>query len=178
MPRRRSFVRGAGAIRRARETTWFSTPPTVFNVAAGSALQGFSLNAAALAKRPFTILRTHFHVGWISDQIIASEAQFGAVGMCIVSSQAAAIGVTAVPTPLTDIGSELWYLHQVLTSFFTFSSAVGTDSQGMTSIDIDSKAMRKVNEGEDALIVFENAASPNSEGIDYLVAGRFLIKEQ
>jgi len=37
-----------------------------------------------------------------SDQFVATEGYEIAIGMAVVSDQALAIGVTAVPTPFTD----------------------------------------------------------------------------
>ena len=111
MARRRDFVRGAVAIRQKRLTSWFQFQPgrTAFSSVGGTVL--FSLNAAALALRPFTIVRTRFLVSVVTDQVAADELVLGALGMAVVSDQAVAIGVTAVPTPITDMGSDLWFVH-------------------------------------------------------------------
>ena len=105
---RRQFARGAAAISQKRLTSWFQFQPIRVTGAAGGTIM-FSLNAAALALRPFTIVRSRFEVGIISDQTAATEDQLGAIGMAVVSDQAVAVGVTAVPTPITDMGSDLWF---------------------------------------------------------------------
>ena len=78
--------------------------------ASGGTILG-SLNATALALRPFTIVRQHYFLMLRSDQAAAAERQFGAFGCVVVSDQAEAVGVTAIPTPITDAGSDLWMLH-------------------------------------------------------------------
>jgi len=164
-----------GGVRRAvqrRETLWIDEPfsDTGLSVIGGTILS--SLSAAGLALRPFTIVRSHLEVYMRSDQIAASEHQAGAIGTCIVSDQASAIGVTAVPTPVTDIASDLWMLHQVM------FAEVSRGASGFASIGrgwtIDSKAMRKVEEGEDFLTVAEFSAV--GSGFNLLVAGRYLLK--
>ena len=45
-----------------------------------------------------------------SDQSAATELFIGNLGLAVVSDQATAVGVTAVPTPATDRGSDLWFL--------------------------------------------------------------------
>jgi len=103
----RAFRRGAAAIRSSRETMWIgiSMTATILTTPGGTILN--ALNAAALALRPFTIIRTRMELLVVSDQEVASEVQVGGIGVSVVSNQASAIGVSAVPTPITDIGSRL-----------------------------------------------------------------------
>ena len=168
----RSSQRGARAISQKRLTSWFQFVPVETGVTAAVIL--FSLNAAALALRPFTIVRTRFLLSIISDQAAVSEIQMGALGMAIVSDQAAAIGVTAVPTPITDMGSDLWFFHQLLYNEFSFLTAAGFEEGGLAQYEADSKAMRKVDIGQDLVIVAEPSAT--SDGFITRVGGRMLVK--
>jgi len=171
MAHRRMVSRGA-----RRSTTWFfqAATQTTFTAAGGTILT--SMNAAALAKRPFTIERTHLMVHITSDQLAADELQWGALGLAVVSDQAVAIGVTAVPTPATDAGSEFWFLHQFIAAEFSFVSGSGFDANGGKTYLLDSKAKRKVGVGEDIIMVGE-LVSGLSNGFILSVAGRMLIKE-
>ena len=172
MARRREFVRGASAIRSRRETTWFQFTPASFTMAAAStAVVAFSLNAAALALRPFTIVRTRFELQLQSDQAAAIERQQAALGMAVVSDQAVAVGVTAVPTPITDLASNLWFVHQLI---FADESNLTDRTRSATRMSVDSKAMRKVEVGQDMVIVIETGAF--SSGAILEVGGRMLIK--
>jgi len=133
-----------------------------------------SLNAAALALTPFTIIRTRMNIHVISDQAAANELQFGAVGAAVVSLQASAIGVTAVPTPVTDMGSDLFFVHQnyVGAGFGTGVAAPGRiEGQFLT---VDSKAMRKVNDDQDLVLVTEFDSEGGGQIVS--VAARFLLK--
>jgi len=172
----RRFTRGRVAAGSRRLTSWFTIPPASVTMTSTGGSLISSLNAAGLARRPFTIIRTHLTVHMASDQIIADEIQAMAVGMCVVSDQATAIGVTAVPTPDTDRASDLWYLHQDLMSDFSFATGVGFDAQGGSVVHIDSKAMRKVNDDQDVLLVAE-LSSGISNGLFARFAGRFLVKD-
>ena len=174
MARRRDFVRGAHAIAQKRATTWFDLLSSITGFSATGGTILFSLTAAELALRPFTIIRTRLQVGIISDQTAAGEFQIGALGVEVVSDQAAATGVTAVPTPITDMASDFWMVHQLLYNSFVFASGVGFQDDGLHQYEIDSKAMRKVNVGEDVLVVgeFSGAAS----GFTMHVGGRILVK--
>jgi len=167
--------RTRGRIVRAqrRLTSWFQFIPveTAFDGTAGGTIL-FTLNAAALALRPFTIVRSHFMIRVSSDQNAASEDQGGAVGMAVVSDQASAIGVTAVPTPITDMGSDLWFVHQQFMNVVTITAA-GLDASAGAVFVVDSKAMRKVDIGQDVVIVVEAGAS---NGFELIVGGRMLVK--
>ena len=170
----RAFRRGSAAISQKRLSTWFFFTPAATTMTATGGTILFQLNAAALALRPFTIVRTRFQVGILSDQLAADELQVAGLGMAVVSDQAAAIGVSAVPTPVTDLGSELWFQHRLMYSNFSFLTAAGFDQQGMVNYEIDSKAMRKVNESEDVVVVGERGGA--GSGVIIVVGGRMLVK--
>jgi len=104
-----------------------------------------------------------------SDQEGASESQVAAFGMAVVSDQAIAVGVTAVPTPTTDTGSDLFYVYEWLLARFQ-----PTEGPAYSERVVDSKAMRKVEDGQDVAIVMETGT--NTSGV--LLAGfvRMLIK--
>ena len=156
-----------------RESQWLAIEFGADLVDNSSILSG-SLNAAALALRPFTIVRTHLEVHFATDQQIASESQAGAIGMCVVSEAAAAVGVTAVPTPIDELDSDLWYLHQSMLAEFVFGDATGFIGDSGVHYSIDSKAMRKVNNDQNVIIVVQGAAQ--GEGSLISSMGRFLIK--
>jgi len=106
-----------------------------------------TLNAAADALRPFTVMRTRFEISMDTDQNVASEGYGAAYGLCVVSDQASAIGVSAVPTPITDIGSDLWFVYGAINGDLLLNTAVGFTGGSSTRIreNVDSKAMRRVN---------------------------------
>ncbi len=168
----RQFVRSRGRLGSPRKTVWLSID-TVSSTLSGapSAILANSLNAAALALRPFTIVRTRgiFHVA--SDQTAATESYMGDLAMAVVSDQASAIGVTAVPTPLTDKGSDLFFVYEQGVGRFQFSDATGIFEAGK-QISWDSKAMRKVDDDQDVVLVVENELA----GCVVRSSGRMLVK--
>ncbi len=165
--------RGSHGARRA--TSWLDLPP-VFSGISGTGTLLLSLTVPEKAKRPFTIVRTHLRVHIQSDQSLASEIAIAAVGMCVVSDQASAIGITALPTPLTDLASDLWFVHQLIFNNFVFADATGFVESAGEQVEVDSKAMRKVNDDEDVVVVAEiDTALAN--GASMILAGRVLIKE-
>ncbi len=172
---RRQFARGAAAIAQKRLTSWLQFLPGEVNLAsANSAAIVFSLNAAALALRPFTIVRTRFIWHVFPDQFAASESQQTAAGIAVVSDEAVAVGVSAVPTPMSSMGSDLWLLHEISLGRVQITSASGFESQAGYVMRIDSKAMRKVDIGQDIVVVIQNGAT--SEGTSNVIGGRMLVK--
>jgi len=168
--RRRSFSSGA-----RRETSWLGLPALNVNVAPGVAALTHALTDDEKLHRPFTIVRTHVHVMVQSDQSAASENVVIGVGASVVSDQSLAIGVTAVPTPITDLGSDMWFFHQLATARFAFNTAVGFDDHAAEHYTWESRAMRKVNDAQD--IVFSVEASVAGSGALITIIGRLLIKE-
>jgi len=74
----------------------------------------------------------------------------GAFGIGIATAAAVSAGVTAVPFPITEVGSNNWLYHRF---FGIHASAAGGVLGGATEvlrIEIDSKAMRRFR-GEDAV---------------------------
>jgi len=157
-----------------RQTLWIPFGPTLFTLtAAGQSLLLFSLNAAALALRPFTVVRTRGEFHYRSDQVVASEEYGGVVGMAVVSDQAVAIGITAVPSPVTDMGSDLFYLLESGMGSIDVLSSVGVTELGHIH-KFDSKAMRKVDSSEDIVVTAETPA--NSTSFRIWFSGRMLVK--
>ncbi len=173
---RAGFVMRRGGER--RETQWISAAMTATTLAAAStaALTGV-LNAAALALRPFTIVRVRgfWHVR--SDQIAASEIWGAALAWAVVSTEASAIGVTAVPTPETDRGSDNFFVYETMMGRISEQGALAAGfsfiEQGQGQA-FDSKAMRKVNNDQDVVIVVETPSISPSAAI--IEGARFLIK--
>jgi len=176
MTRNRNFVRGAVAIRAKRVTTWIAAFHTTGTVSSAGGLLLFSLGAVALALRPFTIVRSRFIVQISSDQQAATETQAAAFGMAVVSDAASAVGVTAMPTPVTEMSSDFWFVHQNLLSEFRLITAAGFMEPSSRLYEIDSKAMRKVDVGEDVVGVIEADVAAGGGGSSIDVMGRFLIK--
>jgi len=171
----RRFTRSLGRIGSTRGTVWFSLAETITALgAANTAALVLVLNAAALAFRPFTIIRTHLTLAVSSDQSSASEDYSLGLGMSVVSEQASAVGITAVPTPFTELDSDLFFVHNITAGNFRVISAIGFDAHGSITKEIDSKAMRKVEDGQDVILTLENSSV--SAGTNTFVAGRMLIK--
>ncbi len=170
MARKSGFVRRGGVMR--RETHWVGEPFSTTTIASTNGVAIISsLTAVGLALRPFTVIRSRGYIHVESDQDAVTERYGAAVGYCVVSEQATAIGVTAVPTPDTDQDSDLWLMLEqlfgrlhVTTDISRFESGIGRQ--------YDSKAMRKVEDGQDLILVAE---CPTTSG-NIMIMGRQLLK--
>ncbi len=174
MARKSGFIRRGG--RMVRETAWIGGLfQNTTLAAATTATLTSSLNAAALALRPFTVIRTRGVIGIRSDQSSVSEIQNAMFGQCVVSDQAVAIGVTAVPTPFTDNASDVWMVLEALFGALLVTSDIGRLlSGGQVDRTFDSKAMRKVEDGQDVITVVETAGG--SSGAIITEFSRLLVK--
>ncbi len=159
-----------------RETLWFGGVDVLQVIGTpGTALLLTSLSAGALDLRPFTVIRTRGMLGIRSDQVAATEDQLAAYGHAVVADQAVAIGVTAVPTPVTDNDSDLWFVLERIMSDMTFSTAAAHEKQGNYA-SFDSKAMRKVEDGQDLISVVETPAVGIAAGCVFKAYFRRLVK--
>ncbi len=161
--------------RQRRQTRWADVTETVSVLAAASTAVISNVTSADFnALRPYTIVRVRGVLHLVSDQQAASEDYSAAFGIAVVSDQAAAIGVSAVPTPITDRGSDLWLVYEELASRFVFGSGVGFENAGGIFRQFDSRAMRKVEDGDQPTFVKETSSQSN--GVRFYSAARLLIK--
>ena len=154
-----------------RLTEWFASPDASggTTLAANTFVQYAVLTAAEKAKRPFTVTRTVGSIWVRSDQVAAEEDPLGAVGFIVVSDKASATGPTAIPDPITQEASDEWFTYRAFAS-------QGGPILGAPLIEhqFDSKAMRKVADGEDINIVVTNADS--GAGLVFILKFRMLVK--
>ena len=157
-----------------RDTKWISIAPSNTVLAGGNAAALFTgLSAADLENRPFTIVRTRGFLFVGTDQDANTEVFHAAIGFAVVSSQALAIGITAVPTPETDRGSDLFFVYEEAGGMVRVSSAIGIFLGGVSK-EFDSRAMRKVEDGEDVALTIESSVI--NTGCQVLKSGRMLLK--
>jgi hypothetical protein len=154
-----------------RETEWITLDDVDVNLtAASTAVLVLIGNAAFIAEAPFTIVRTHlaFHAG--SDQIAARERWLVSIGCMVGSVESIVAGVASLPTPQTEQGSDFWFLHHTLIGT---APAAPVAEEGRLA-QIDSKAMRRVEDGMNLAILVETGSV--SAGAQVGATGRMLIK--
>ena len=171
MARRRDFVRGASAIKSRRMTQWFRSTDVTVYTSLGGATAIIDQELAGITE-PIIAIWLRGQINVITDQEIATERPFGAVGACVVSDQALAAGVGSVPTPITDKDSDLWLMHQYFHAPVTHLSSVGEARVDQT-FAFDSKAVRKIPADSSIIWVVETGSTV---GIRYLLQFALLIK--
>ncbi len=158
-----------------RQTLWIGTAmqnaPTA--MAASSVLLHSSLNAAALALRPFTIVRNVGFVAVKTDQTANTEVPIGGVGKMVPTDQASAAGVASLPDPSTEVSSDSWLMYQAFACDLLVTSAIGS-TPVLKFFPFDSRAMRKVEDGFDVVTVLVNASG--TAGLEFVYQNRMLVK--
>ena len=154
-----------------RKTAWVAIDPTATTMVGAGGTFIYAANAALDALRPYTIVRTIMDFLLVSDQAAAIENQICAFGWAVVSDQASAAGVASLPTPVTDLASDLWFFHRFV---MADESNLTDRTKGGTVLHVESKAMRKVDVGQDIAGVGE--FSSIGEGCELHTAGRMLVK--
>jgi len=154
--RRASFaVRGA-----RRATQWggtaASTDVSSINAATKAIDQAFT-EATLDEVTPATIVRVRAELWVKSDQVVATERPFGAIGCLIVSEEARVAGAASIPGPMTNDDSDQWFMHQYWATDLVLLDSTGFQGgNGFSRFTIDSRAMRKINKGEALVTMIEN----------------------
>jgi len=159
--------------RNRRETSWIDMATTFTTLASGTPVLFSGFSASVLALRPFTIVRVRGWLSLSSDQATALENYAASFGLAIVSDQALAIGITAVPTPQAEKDSDLWFLYEELAGRIQAVTSTGI-SDAAPQKSIDTRAMRKVEDGQDVATVMESLSG--FRGCIMSKGGRMLIK--
>ena len=131
-----------------------SATATTVPAASKVLIANFTLNNPGIDE---TVLRTVGVLTVSSDQESASELQLGAFGMSIVTTTALAVGVTAIPGPVTDVGNDSWFTFVPIQQHLTFVSATGVYPRMGVQYFFDSRAKRIVESGSAIAIMVENA---------------------
>jgi len=94
----------------------------------------------------------------------ADDGFHGALGIGIVTDDAFAIGVTAVPDPIDDMEWDGWLYHRFwdIHSRGTFSNDDGHINA--VSFEVDSKAMRKMTEGDTLFAIVQVVEAATATG--------------
>jgi len=170
----RRFARNRTIRPPSRTVVWLGSGLAFTNLVSGTKQVLLTLNATALALRPFTIIRTRLEITFGSDQIAGSENVQGAFGIIVVNDIAAALGPTATPGPITDTDAD-WFVYQGMMNTLQVVSGSGFNAAdgNRKSYVVDSKAMRKVDLEEDIAWISELRVAV---GAVIALEGRIAIK--
>ena len=157
MARRTQFpIRG----RTRKLTDWAFGPDA--NEVALSASSKILLTTAFAVTQPSTLVRIrgYFDFCMLSTSALG-DGMMGALGIALVSDDAFAAGITAIPGPQSDANWDGWIFH----SFWGVRSVTGTIADGANAVGayyrmiVDSKAMRKWDPANTLVGVVEGVES-------------------
>ncbi len=149
MPRRTRFRSNA---RSARLTQWIGPANQGYvNVASG----GATLLASASFEDPVTQMRARGQVSVVPQSFGSDVTLVGAFGICVVSTEAFNVGITAIPEPFTDADWGGWYVWRSFSYRWEFATAEASNPINW-NFEIDSKAMRKVSANETIVQIAES----------------------
>jgi len=144
-PRRALTRRGSFPAR--RKNSWEEGPGGVTVTSVSSVASVILGSGAQVTQDGLTLVRTRglFTFAAASVGAAATDQMLGAVGIGVVTAEAFAIGVTAVPVPITTQGWDGWIYWSPL----QLSPSQNAASPGAYIVkEVDSRAMRKLRLGD------------------------------
>ena len=149
-----------GVIRNRPTTNWARCVSTTFQtVGVGNKL----FFASLILSNPGigeTIRRVRGRFIVFSDQVAQHELIQGALGFTLVTDAASTAGAASIPGPFTDRNDDNWFvwesMHAISTMADNTAPAAGHNQVGGV-VDFDSKAMRRVEEGSQLVVMAENS---------------------
>ena len=159
-----------------RQTTWDIGPGgSVGATAASSTLFPLAVIASIDG---LTVVRTRGELNLALSVITAPLDGFGRIGagICIVSENAASVGVTAVPSPLADQGWNGWLWYWTGSLFGPSATVANAGGPANARVVIDSKAMRKQKNTDVMVAVLEVADEVGAAVLTAKMNARQLLK--
>ena len=148
------------------------TMSTVALVAAGG-------NTASQITIPAaTLVRTR---GVVSVSVRSTGATVNhmqaAFGLLVVTAEAVAVGITAVPTPLSQIEND-WFVWAGFAFNISNATITQESNRGIITLPIDSRGMRKLKLGDSLVAVLEVRQEDTTTGtvVDFAYALRQQFK--
>ena len=173
--RRSSFRRTSGASR--RQSSWAIGPNGFVTGVVASSNNLFSV-AAVAGQDGLTIVRTRGEL-LVYQTVAGGAANEGfrwALGLGIVSAAAFAIGVTAMPAPLTDIDWDGWFVYETGTVISMFTGLGESSPMQSRVVPIDSKAMRKIKNTDVVVAMLETEERGDGATLAAQLSTRMLSK--
>jgi len=187
---RQRFPRTLGRASR-RKTSWALGPKSGIGGGVGSNLTASSVVlgavGAAAALDGITVIRIR---GELMLRLNTASSQgngfHGAVGVGLARNPAFTAGIASLPTPITEEFQDNWLWHQYFACLANGAitaagvSLSGGQSDGTTAalrVQVDSKAMRKLNIGDTIYVAIE-ATEVGTAQLAWSFNSRMLVKQQ
>ena len=172
--------RGSYPVRSTRRGVGWEEGPGGHAVTQLTTTGSTILNAGAQSQLDdITLMRTRggAHI-FLNGAATGAGAGFhGAIGIGIVTSEAFAIGITAIPVPITNLDWDGWLYHSFFDVHVGSSAPAGPIDSASSSVrlDVDSKAMRKLT-GGDTIYAAVQVEEAGTAVVDIYFESRLLIK--
>ena len=160
MARLRGFP-SQGVVRTSqrRKTAWVPGPASTgtggLQSITASGKVGWGL-AVVTTSEALTLVRTRGELLMFLSAADAVTSGFhGAIGIAKVTAAAFAVGVTAIPGPVTEDSWDGWLYHRHFALIAQNSSPTDGSVISTLRLEIDSKAMRKFQEDEALVAIME-----------------------
>ena len=146
MARGRAPFRGGRQVSQRRQTAWaFGPEGTLAHTASAAQLYPTTISPTV---EGLTVVRLRGEFLIFLTSVGSNvDGLSGAVGIGIVTAEAIAAGVAAVPTPFSDDDDELWMWHSYFNCVGASTSSPSQQPAATVRLQIDSKAMRKFPAG-------------------------------
>ena len=139
-----------------RQVTWVGPADQGFvAVATGAKVILASFDPVSFGMDKPTVIRTRGQVAVRPEITTADLDLVGAIGLGIVSDEAFAAGVAAIPGPFDSADWDGWFVWQSFSYNYEFIDGTGFNFS-VWNFEVDSKAMRKVSDGETMVVVIES----------------------
>jgi len=141
-------------VGRQRKKSWDEGPGSTAATAISTSSATILGSGALAVNDGQTILRTR---GLLALTMLTAgslgDGFFGAFGIGIVTEQAFSIGITAMPAPVAEADWDGWLYH----TFVDVRTGLnpGANASSFQKLMVDSKAMRKINQGETIFAALE-----------------------
>ncbi len=146
----RNFPRSSGRL-----TTWIGPADQGYQtIGAGASV----LISSFAVEEPLTVVRTRGVVSIAPSNFSINSVITGALGVGIVSSEALAIGITAIPGAWDDPEWGGWFVWRSFAWIFDVTTDVGRLNASV-EFELDSKAMRKMDANSAIVVVVESQAN-------------------
>ena len=160
MAPRRGFSRGTVVRGVRRITDWgFGPGGSAVTTISGTATLILGSGIAPVSEG-FTVVRTRGSFQAFLRLVDAVNGGFHCgVGIGVTSDKAFGVGATAVPGPLSEMEWDGWMYHRIFDLHAPTATFDGAENQGQVQIEIDSKAMRKMDAAQVMFMALETVES-------------------
>ena len=168
MTTRQTVVRRPAAARRVR--TWARRSLEIGTLAAGAVihaeLQSVLEGDLGRTLGEYTVARSVIDISWGATTPVGTTEEQFAMGLVIAGRDAAAVGTTALPTPIQNPHADWFWYYRGVCDGGGIETSAGVFIGVVRHLHFDIRAMRKVQERDEVpvLVIERDAGGGNHSG--------------